>query len=99
MVMAQVLDYSGLEAMETSKEKLGPAHPDTLTSMGNLAFTWYSQGRITNVIDLMDSCVQTRRKVLGPEHPDTSLSIETLDTLRAEQVTPLPAELGLSDDV
>ncbi|KAH8751070.1 hypothetical protein F5883DRAFT_352484, partial [Diaporthe sp. PMI_573] len=50
--------------LETRKQKLGPTHPDTLTSMANLAFTWYSQGRITDAIDLMDSCIQALHKVL-----------------------------------
>ena len=35
-----------VEAMETLKTKLGAGHPDTLTSMNNLAFTWKSMGRL-----------------------------------------------------
>ena len=31
--------------METSKKKLGVDHPDTLTSMANLASTYRNQGR------------------------------------------------------
>lgn len=75
-----------MEIMEIRKQKLGPAHPDTLTSMANLALTWYSQERTLDAIDLMDSCVQLRRKILGPEHPFTSYSIDTLNTWHSEQV-------------
>jgi hypothetical protein len=35
-----------VQAIETSKTKLGADHPDTLTSMANLAFTWESTGQI-----------------------------------------------------
>ncbi|KAK3983889.1 hypothetical protein QBC44DRAFT_375780 [Cladorrhinum sp. PSN332] len=31
--------------METSKRVLGDEHPDTLSSMADLAATWSSQGR------------------------------------------------------
>jgi len=31
--------------METRKIKLGADYPDTLTSMGNLALTFWNQGR------------------------------------------------------
>lgn len=31
--------------METTKRVLGERHPDTLTSMNNIAFTWKKQGR------------------------------------------------------
>jgi hypothetical protein len=34
-----------VQVMETRKRVLGAEHPDTLTSMGNLAFTCKSQGR------------------------------------------------------
>ncbi|CAA9959477.1 hypothetical protein PTMSG1_02895 [Pyrenophora teres f. maculata] len=34
-----------VQVMETRKKKLGADHPDTLTSMANLAFTWKAQGR------------------------------------------------------
>ena len=32
-------------AMETTKRVLGDEHPDTLTSMANLAVTFHNQGR------------------------------------------------------
>jgi hypothetical protein len=39
--------------METSKKKLGADHPDTLTSMANLAFAWKAQGRDAEAVQLM----------------------------------------------
>lgn len=63
-----------MQVMETRKTKLGSDHPDTLTSMANLAFTWKSQDRHDDALDLMKSCAQIRHQVLGPMHPDTILS-------------------------
>ena len=34
-----------VQVMETRKKKLGADHPDTLTSMANLASTYRNQGR------------------------------------------------------
>jgi hypothetical protein len=34
-----------VQVIETSKTKLGVNHPDTLTSMANLALTYQNQGR------------------------------------------------------
>jgi hypothetical protein len=39
--------------METSKTKLGVDHPDTLTSMNNLAFTWKGIGRYEDALRLI----------------------------------------------
>jgi hypothetical protein len=35
---------------------LGEEHPDTLTSMNNLAFTWKSYGRDHDALRLMKEC-------------------------------------------
>jgi hypothetical protein len=34
-----------VDVMEARTRLLGPEHPDTLTSMTNLAYIWESQGR------------------------------------------------------
>jgi hypothetical protein len=39
--------------MEARKAKLGDDHPSTLTSIGNLAFTWKSSGRNDEAIHLL----------------------------------------------
>jgi hypothetical protein len=67
-----------VQVMETSKRVLGPEHPDTLTSMGNLAFTWKGQGRDKEAIVLMKQCVWLRERVLGPDHPFTLSSRKAL---------------------
>jgi hypothetical protein len=55
--------------METRKTKLGVDHPHTLTSMGNLAHTYWSQDRLLEAVDLMRRCVEAQKAKLGKGHP------------------------------
>jgi hypothetical protein len=57
--------------METSLRVLGQEHPDTLTSMNNLACTWKSQNRDAEALDLLSSCLELSRRKLGLNHPNT----------------------------
>ena len=57
------------------KTVLGPEHPDTLTSMHNLASTYRDQGRWTEAEKLFVQVMETEKTVLGPEHPDTLTSM------------------------
>lgn len=67
-----------MQVIETRKTVLGAEHPDMLTSMANLAFTWKDQGRHVEALGLLLDCVQLRSKVLGVEHDDTVSSSATL---------------------
>jgi hypothetical protein len=71
--------------METRKTKLGVDHPDTLTSMNNLAFTLKGNGKEIKAIRLMKDCVRFRKRVLGLDHPHSISSCRALDTWKAEQ--------------
>jgi hypothetical protein len=71
--------------METSKTKLGVDHPDTLTSMNNLAFTWKAQDRGLEALNLLRECVKLRRQKLGPNHPDFLNSLEALARWEKDQ--------------
>ncbi|KAL2859126.1 tetratricopeptide repeat protein, partial [Aspergillus lucknowensis] len=62
---------AGVRVMETRKHVLGPEHPDTLTSMANLASTYWNQGQWKEAEELEVQVMETRKHVLGPEHPDT----------------------------
>ncbi|KAI5465110.1 hypothetical protein BGZ63DRAFT_350117, partial [Mariannaea sp. PMI_226] len=63
---------------EASKTKMGVDHPDTLTSMGNLAVTWHLAGRVRDAIILMQQCVALQERKLGPDHPRTASSFTAL---------------------
>ncbi|MDP1984472.1 MAG: FxSxx-COOH system tetratricopeptide repeat protein, partial [Sulfuritalea sp.] len=72
-------------AWEIDRQELGVEHPDTLTSMNNLANTLYAQGDLAGALELQKSALATRRRVLGEEHPDTLSSMNNLaGTLHAQ---------------
>jgi hypothetical protein len=64
--------------METSLRVLGQEHPDTLTSMANLAHTWKSQGRDGEAIELLKRAEELQQQVLGFDHYLTVGSTQTL---------------------
>src|ERR1700722_6817869 len=60
-----------VQVMETSLRMLGAEHPSTLTSMSNLAFTYWNQGRWKDAEKLQVQVMETRKRMLGAEHPST----------------------------
>ncbi|KAK3946627.1 P-loop containing nucleoside triphosphate hydrolase protein [Pseudoneurospora amorphoporcata] len=67
-----------VQVMETSKTKLGADHPDTLTSMANLASTFWNQGRWGEAEKLEVQVMETSKAKLGADHPDTLTSMANL---------------------
>jgi tetratricopeptide (TPR) repeat protein len=67
-----------VQVMETRKRVLGEEHPDTLTSMANLASTFWNQGRWKEAEELEVQAMETRKRVLGEKHPDTLTSMNNL---------------------
>ncbi|KIV98480.1 uncharacterized protein PV09_09707 [Verruconis gallopava] len=63
---------------DTSLRVLGEEHPSTLTSMANLASTFWNQGRWKEAEELFVQVKDTSLRVLGEEHPDTLISIANL---------------------
>ena len=59
------------------KAKLGPDHPDTLTSMNNLANSYAALGRHAEALKLREETLALRKAKLGPDHPDTLRSMAT----------------------
>ncbi|KAL3468778.1 hypothetical protein BJX99DRAFT_242721, partial [Aspergillus californicus] len=64
--------------METRMTVLGAEHPDTLTSMHNLAYTYNSIGKHGKASELMTQCATLRGRNIGPTHPDTLSSSNAL---------------------
>ncbi|KAK6592352.1 kinesin light chain [Botrytis cinerea] len=67
-----------VEVMERDKSVFGQEHPDTLTSMANLASTYRNQGRWKEAEDLEVQVMETSLRVLGQEHPSTLTSMANL---------------------
>ena len=61
--------------MDTRKRELGSEHPDTLSSMINLASTYWNQGRWKEAEELNMQVIEIKKRVLGEEHPDTLTSV------------------------
>jgi Tetratricopeptide repeat len=63
-----------VQVIDIRKKLLGEEHPDTLSSMENLASTYRNQGRWNDAEQLKDQVMDMRKKLLGEEHqehPDT----------------------------
>ena len=67
-----------VEVLKIRRKVLGAEHPDTLTSIANLASTYRNQGRWKEAEDLDGQVMETRKRVLGTEHPDTLTSMNNL---------------------
>ncbi|EPE02605.1 kinesin light chain [Ophiostoma piceae UAMH 11346] len=74
-----------VEALKICKKILGVDHPDTLTSMSNLASTYWNQGRWEEAEKLEAQVMETSKKILGVDHPDTLTSIQNLASTYSDQ--------------
>ncbi|CAK8712571.1 hypothetical protein KKHLCK_01590 [Candidatus Electrothrix laxa] len=73
------------QARGYAEKHFGQEHPDTLTSINNLAALYKSQGRYSEAEPLYKECLQRSEQVLGREHPDTLISINNLAGLYRAQ--------------
>ena len=66
------------EAAQKWRDILGPDHPSTLTSMANLASTFWNQGRWEEAEKLFVQVMETSKTKLGADHPATLTSMANL---------------------
>ena len=64
-------------ALDGREKALGKDHPDTLTSVYNLAYLYQRQHRLDEADELYLTALSGYRKVLGLAHP-TTLACEGL---------------------
>jgi hypothetical protein len=69
------------KAEQTRAQLRGPDHPDTLTSMNNLAVLYQTRGKYDEAQTLCQQVLEVRRQKLGPDHPDTLTSMNNLAVL------------------
>ena len=72
-------------ALAIREKVLGPEHPDTATSLNNLAVLLQDQGDLAGARPLYERALAIREKALGPEHPDTATSLNNLARLLQAQ--------------
>ena len=65
-------------ALAIREQVLGPNHPDTASSLNNLAGLYYSQGDYERARPLYERALAITEQVLGPNHPDTASSLNNL---------------------
>ena len=71
---------------------LGERHPDTATSLNNLAALLEAQGDYAAAKPLYEQALAIRKAVLGERHPDTADSLNNLaELLRRRGTTPPPS--------
>ncbi|MEO1375278.1 MAG: tetratricopeptide repeat protein [Cyanobacteria bacterium J06635_10] len=70
--------YAGLS-------RLGENHPDTGTSLNNLAYLYNSQGRYEEAEALYIQAVDIAERVLGANHPDTVIIRKNFQRFRGKQ--------------
>jgi CHAT domain-containing protein/Tfp pilus assembly protein PilF len=64
--------------LETRERLLGPEHPDTATSVFDLADTYDSQSKYTRAEPLYQQALTIREKTLEPDHPRTAECLNRL---------------------
>ena len=72
-------------ALDSREKMLGKEHPDTLTSVSNLASVLQDQGKYEEAEEMNRRALDSREKVLGKEHPDTLTSAYCLAYLLHQQ--------------
>ncbi|MGD1937406.1 MAG: tetratricopeptide repeat protein [Cyanophyceae cyanobacterium] len=72
-------------ALETTETRQGATHPDTATSLNNLAALYESQGRYSDAEPLYRRSLEIREHQLGDNHPSTAISIWCLASLHHSQ--------------
>ena len=90
LVMSENGDWNNAEQLQIQvfdmrKKLLGADHPDTITSMTDLARTYFSQGRWNEAEQIEAQGMDIRKKLFGTEHPDTLSSITNLASIYHSQ--------------
>ena len=68
-------------ALATCEKGLGPDHPDTATSLTNLARLLPARGDLAGSVLLHCRALAIREKALGPNHSDTATTLDNLARL------------------
>jgi len=81
-------------ALAICEQVLGFQHPDTASSLNNLATLYSAQGKYEQMEPLLQHALAIREQVLDSQHPDTASSLNNLAALynaqgKYEQMEPL----------
>jgi tetratricopeptide (TPR) repeat protein len=68
-------------ALTISEQQVGAEHPDTATSLNNLALLYKNQGKYEDAEPLYERALAIKEQQLGADHPSTALSLNNLALL------------------
>ena len=85
-------------AAQGLERTLGPDHPQTLTTLNNLATAYQTVGRLPEAISLLERVRDGRIAKLGPDHPQTLTTLNNLATAY-QAVGKLPEAIALLERV
>ena len=74
-----------LRALAIREQELGASHPDTASSLNNLADLYYAQGKYAEAEPLYVHALAICERELGASHPSTALSLNNLAALYKNQ--------------
>jgi len=72
-------------ALAIREHELGPNHPDTATSLNNLAGLYWAQGKYAEAESLLQRALAIHEQQVGPQHPATASSLNNLAELYRAQ--------------
>jgi tetratricopeptide (TPR) repeat protein len=72
-------------ALSISEQVQGASHPDTASSLNNLAGLYWNQGRYAEAEPLLRRALAINEQKLGANHPDTANSLNSLAELYDSQ--------------
>jgi tetratricopeptide (TPR) repeat protein len=73
------------DALAIDEKARGSEHPDTATSLNNLAYLLRDQGDLAGARPLYERALAIDEKARGSEHPDTATSLNNLASLLRDQ--------------
>ncbi len=71
--------------LEVREKVLGFEHPDTLTSIGNLALMLYDQRKYQESEEMNRQALKGKEKAFGVDHPSTLISVSNLASILRHQ--------------
>jgi len=82
------------KALKIRTEILGEKHPDTLTSLMNLANIYQNSGRLEEALPLFEKGYRLKKELLGEKHPETLTILNSLAVIyqaigRLDETLPL----------
>lgn len=82
---SRVKESLDVKALKLRQEELGDKHPDTLSSMADLASAYLGQGQLSEAEAIYIKVLNLRRELLGETHPNTISSMVDLAVVYDQQ--------------